>query len=419
MQTNLLFALQVLARLERSPARRANFVATLNRTIWGRCLLLSLTKNFWPVWLLAAIAQGVVHSVSIFRSVKSGQAVGFLVRESDRRYMAWLEAVLEQKLSCLEPKHVWPRHLSAFIIVLRMIGLFYRARRILVNTRHRHDVLVLWRFTTFLGSYPCFLEMMRRYRPRFAVVANDHSPLHLAFSAAARYHAVPTVYMQHGHVTKHFPRLNFDLSILYGAAAKDVYMDVGHSSGTIVYGGIPGVHNQMRVPEETAAPITVGIFPTYLVGSDLENKVRKCIGDLLQLDWVDRVVVRHHPGTSRSDYFTGERITETSADTPIEKCVHKMGLAIAGNSSVHLDIINLGVPTIYLPELDHIDEDYFGFVRNGAIPRAESAKAISLDAIEKFYDSAWRKRFSYYDGGYEVSPQVIEKQVRKAIGELL
>src|SRR5262249_8492269 len=92
------------------------------------------------------------------------------------------------------------------------------------------------------------------------------------------------------------------------------------------------------------------------------------------------------------------------------------------NSSVHLPVLKLGIPSIAVKELGRYPEtrtDMYGFVRDHIVPPAVvSIREVHSNALAAFFSNGWAARFQQYDASYARPQAAIEIEVRAAIQRL-
>ena len=92
------------------------------------------------------------------------------------------------------------------------------------------------------------------------------------------------------------------------------------------------------------------------------------------------------------------------------------------NSSVHLPVLKLGIPSIAVKRLGRYPEtrtDMYGLVRDGIVPPAvASIRDVQSDALTAFFSNGWVARFQQYDASYARPQTAIEGDVRAAIQRL-
>jgi hypothetical protein len=92
------------------------------------------------------------------------------------------------------------------------------------------------------------------------------------------------------------------------------------------------------------------------------------------------------------------------------------------NSSVHLPVLKLGIPSIAVKQLGRYPEtrtDMYGLVRDRIVPPAvASIREMQPDALAAFFSNGWAARFQRYDASYARPKAAIEIEVRAAIERL-
>jgi hypothetical protein len=92
------------------------------------------------------------------------------------------------------------------------------------------------------------------------------------------------------------------------------------------------------------------------------------------------------------------------------------------NSSVHLPVLKLGIPSIAVRQLGRYPEtrtDMYGLVRDGVVPPAvASIRDMRPDTLSAFFSNGWAARFQQYDASYARPQAAIEIEVRAAIQRL-
>jgi len=92
------------------------------------------------------------------------------------------------------------------------------------------------------------------------------------------------------------------------------------------------------------------------------------------------------------------------------------------NSSVHLPVLKLGIPSIAVKQLGRYPEtrtDMYGLVRDGVVPPAvASIRHLRPDTLATFFSNGWAARFQQYDASYARPQPAIEAEVRAAIQRL-
>jgi hypothetical protein len=198
---------------------------------------------------------------------------------------------------------------------------------------------------------------------RLAIVANDHSPGYVAFAMRAKELGIARLYLQHAEVSKAFPALDFELSVLRNRASLDIYAGAGPVSGKAFI--LPREKESFDLAKLRAtprAPVTVGLYLTSRMNFP---ELARGVELLLRNPSIGRLFVKPHPAMPR------DRLREAVPDAvPMEAeipaCEH---IAVVCNSSVVVELLHRGVPVYQIFGMDPVLDDYYGFVRTGIAPR--------------------------------------------------
>jgi hypothetical protein len=134
------------------------------------------------------------------------------------------------------------------------------------------------------------------------------------------------------------------------------------------------------------------------------------------------VIIRPHPlnlwrglpETVRKYRGDGVSLSRATLETDLTHCF----LMVAGNSSVHLEALIAGVPSIHSPGLDHTPPDALAFLRGDVVYRACHPQLHIADVMDYYCSSAWRARFARYVN-VERTEAEADEEVRDAMTELL
>lgn len=256
-----------------------------------------------------------------------------------------------------------------------------------------------------------FLQVVSSYqryplRTRLMVVANDHTDFPVATAMVMQYYRVPVVYLQHAEVSSSFPPLDFDISILRNEKSRDKYAAIGKVRGDIFI--VPraqssNIQHVCRVKEQERAAVVLYLSSVYMF-----SEVEKCISTLLSNKRVTTVGIKPHP---RADLELLKGLGGVSIYSDIPEFDH---VAIVPNSSVSVELFEKGIPVFQYFELDDVEPDYYGFVRDGIARQVSLGDLVDAFWITDFYGADWLYRFRKYspaaDDSWRTSlPVLIEK----------
>src|SRR4029078_13524589 len=116
-------------------------------------------------------------------------------------------------------------------------------------------------------------------------------------------------------------------------------------------------------------------------------------------------------------------IVETPRPATLADVARQCDWVIADeNSSVHLPVLKLGIPSIAIKRLGGYPEtrtDMYGLVRDRIVPPAvASVRDMQPDALSAFFSNGWVARFQRDDASYARPQAAIESEVRAAIERL-
>ena len=118
------------------------------------------------------------------------------------------------------------------------------------------------------------------------------------------------------------------------------------------------------------------------------------------------VVVRPHPEMLKNfpqALFADARISISRPDREMPfEFISRLKVLIANESSIHLDSLLVGIPTILYNFTDNATIDWYGYLRNGLMPKCDSKERI-VQYIDKATLSATKARYFYaaYGTPYE------------------
>lgn len=227
-----------------------------------------------------------------------------------------------------------------------------------------------------LGSYESFDRIIKKYKPLSITFSNDHSLVPRALFFAAKTNQVPTIYIQHATVTKDFPPLEFDLSLLEGSDALDKYSAKG-ISGAIKLIGMPrfDAFVQKRKMLNSNSVNTLGMAFNTL---DSIPVILSLVKRLIVVYPSIQIVIRKHQKDLRDftspfgDYLANVSFSDALTEDPFD-FILRCDLLLSGNSSIHLDARLLNVPSLFydFDRVSHVS-DLYGFLSRGFVREIRS-----------------------------------------------
>ncbi len=266
---------------------------------------------------------------------------------------------------------------------------------------------ILHQVLNYSLTFLCAIATLVTSKAKVFVVANDHSPMPVAFSVVAKYFGVTTLYIQHAEVTEIFPRNDFDFSILRNQASRNVYEKIAPLTGESIYlsridkdltlGRI--LHSRQLLREKVDPAIVIYPSSSFVVG-ELGELVRR-----LRLGGVPSDVrVKPHPSFSAFEVFDKLNVGV------LKEVPEYPHIAICGNSSVVVELLARGNLVYQYFKLDSIVDDYYGFVRRGL-----TSSLADIDTSGKFWSDdkdgkAWGAVLGEYLPNLDTDRNLIEKR---------
>jgi hypothetical protein len=205
-------------------------------------------------------------------------------------------------------------------------------------------------------------------KPNAIIMSNDHLVWHRALRIAAQKNAIPVIYLQHASVTRKFPKLEFDLSLLEGQDAFNKYKEKGIDGKVSLVGMIKfddyypfiSYHNNIN---------TIGISTNIL---DNKNSIEALVSLIREKFPKKSIIIRPHPQNNDEMFYRNlsNKFNVAFSDSKFENSfeyLKKVDLNIACESSIHLEAVLMNVYPIYYQLTDEM-KDHYGYLNNGLVP---------------------------------------------------
>ena len=431
MDIALLRAIRIIIRADSDPVRQALF-GNLKQSRLPVRLAYGLRERLGRTWASAVLVScyGLAFFLSIAPPRSRGVRIMTLARHANARrqvdrLVSWLgpdecgpvETRLRapgvpSSLAGRAPFSSLARFLSAFRIVRAIDG--------------RYGFLVSCRVASVLAWHARARAIFGAQRPEAIVVSSDSNPEEVGFASAACALGVPTIFISHAYPTPFSPPLDFSLSILEGEAAVQARRHKGPIKGEILLAGLEGDSAPLDPRRFESVHPVIGLFTPKAVSWP---KLTAVIADCRQRFRARQIVIRWHPSMlepPRIARFLEDLsgIVESPRTATLPEVARQCDWVVADeNSSVHLPVLKLGIPTIAVKNMGLYPEtraDLYGFVANEVIfPPVSSICDVPPDAFIAFFSAGWPVRFQQYDASYLRPQGVIGHEVRRAIWRLV
>ncbi len=227
------------------------------------------------------------------------------------------------------------------------------------------------------GVYAESLRIIKKFKPKAIIFANDHEIAPRGMLLAAKKLNVPTFYIQHASVSSYFPVLDFDYALLEGQDAKDKYLSIGLTDTKIYLVGMPKFDKYAECVNRGNEVKTIGVAYNAMDNIEL---IKRTVASLQSCFPNIKFIVRPHPSDNRElDIANVEK--SIPQKEPVFTFLSNIDALIAADSSIHLEAVMLNVYSMSFGFNNSEFLDYYGFVRNGLIKHYCSLNDI-IEEIE-------------------------------------
>ncbi len=227
---------------------------------------------------------------------------------------------------------------------------------------------------------------------KLALLANDHSPIPVAFSCAAKCMGIERLYIQHAEVANTFPPLNFEYVLLRNYRSLEIYRSLGKVTGKVqILSRRSDIFNYEGLKESVAEGVGVNVdVVVFLTAIYNIEYLIKLVEALKKNDGIASVFVQPHPSISVPEK---QNLAESGLCL-IDRVGENKTIAIVGNSSVVTELLFRGIPVFQDFKLDDVGVDYYGYVSNKLAFEFSFEMADTVFWKNAVYDEAWLNRYS-------------------------
>ena len=427
--TCLLQAIRIIIRADSDPVRQALFANLkeshrLVRVVFALHERLNATAS---ALLVSGYGLASYLTVTVPRNRRApllSVARHANARRQVARVAAWLEPGQCERLDTRAAALAGQLARTALVPVTSPRS-FAQAFRVVRRIDRRYGFLVACRVAAAIAWYARGKAILAAQRPHAVLVSSDTNPEEVGFTAAARALAIPSIFISHAYPTPFSPPLAFSLSILGGEAEAEARRRRGPIAGEVLLAGLEGDSRPLDAGQFERREPVIGIFAPKAVSWQTLADV---IADCRRSFRARRIVIRWHPSMlerPRLSHRLGDLsgVVESPRTAKLADVARQCDWVIADeNSSVHLPVLKLGIPSIAVKQLGRYPEtrtDMYGLVRDGIVPPAvASIREVQADALNTFFSNGWVARFQQYDASYARPETAVECEVRAAIARL-
>lgn len=250
-------------------------------------------------------------------------------------------------------------------------------------------------------------------------ISCDHSPIVIGLLETARQQHIPSCYIQHAPVADYFPTLDYDLAVLFDRESAEIYERAAMNRGEINRAEVvllPPFQEDFVPVDLPPPPYRIGICLSYLFN---EDAVQDLIQILLQKSVINSIFLRRHPACKANLGALLSSAVEECSSPAVGGFLEKCDIILVPNSGVTIECLHKGKPTYYVSGTDDIEDDYYGFVAEGILPRFAPEIFTNPGLICAAFDADWRLRFAKYDPTIETSLESLRLRTGEAFRRLM
>lgn len=333
-------------------------------------------------------------------------------RDNEKRAVAQIRATLGSAPWCDIDFAITPLALRGDPRQLR------RLARLVPLLEQRYDLMQGLRAIELVCHYARLGEILDEGSYKVAVMSSYTNPWGIALNVAARRRKLPVALVMHGMPFWPLPRLDYDLAIVNSLVAAETLRRAGCELGRVIIKSGQAHYRPMKAT--LGRELTAGIL---LSKGPRAEVVTAWIRALLANPRISRVLVRKHPANLWADLpsalaaFPADRVGLT-ANTSSFADVRACDVVVAGNSSVHLDALAMGVPSIYVRTFDHEADTVLTFASDRVVAAVDEIRDLDLDDVARFYAApSWTDRMRRHVN-IDESDEQVSAQTRAAFAEL-
>lgn len=264
--------------------------------------------------------------------------------------------------------------------------------RIAKKLCRRYPLFAAMRAMESVLSYFYAREMLREKRIKIVVSSSDGNPYGRALMAAAHAEGVPLVFVSHGAVAEAPVRAKISLAVLHGQAAAEDFLGRGSEISELLLFGFRRAGGINRLDQVRRVLICLGAAPNL-------GGLRVLVNDIHSRFPSALLVVRLHPHSQAGNVLSAESARrggwEISSAAKVSEDLARSDLMVAANSTVHLDALAAGVPSLYAPGLDPPGVRPLSFIREGLVAGWGNSEGVA-DINEHYSAEDYSGRLGKY-----------------------
>lgn len=288
------------------------------------------------------------------------------------------------------PKRINPWVLRQFIDHIRFS---FRIFRLSAKLIQKNGILIGTRQGQFLFFYS-LTSKIKKLAAVPLIISTESNPNVIGIALAAQKNGHKVIYVNHGFLDSDLGLFFHNQVVAQGDALIDRIKPFILSDPAINNVGAYYPVQAMKVPVQR-----IQVIGIVLSLNPIESKIINLVKQIGSIHPKVHIQIRPHPNLLFSRELT-QKLKENSKISVLNPTDWldfdtNWDLAIAGNTSAHIDLIAKGIPCIGM-NIDQNPEDIYGFYKNKFILKIDYHKEIHHDLNAFYHNEEWgHKKLSY------------------------
>lgn len=269
------------------------------------------------------------------------------------------------------------------------LNLSFRIFKLSARLIQKNGVLIGTRQCQFLFLYNLAYKI-ENLGAAPIIVSTESNPNVIGIALAAQKNGHKIIYINHGFLDSNLGIFFHNHIVAQGDALIERIKPFIFATASISNVGAYYPIQPLKVPVSK-----VRVIGIVLSLNPLESELLKLITQISLNDPEARIEIRPHPNLIFSDGLT-EKLKNNSKVSVLHPTdwlnFHtEWDLAIAGNTSAHIDLIAKGIPCIGM-DIDKNPEDIYGFYQDQFILKADYHSNIHKDLNSFYHNENWNQK---------------------------
>lgn len=389
-QFGIFFGLRSQIRQDSEEERRLLFSDFLNQNLLIKFTYLLF--HFCPTPIKACLAYFYAMSLGAQNlPIERGAVIAFYKRNNEKNKFNTLKEILGE--DSFRAIHLPTQPIFSFLyflpFALKNPAKTLQIFRIVHGLVKKRDFFIALRASHSLFQTIFFLCQFRLHRPGMILLSTSGNPHGTAIMASRVRLGIPLLFASHGAVSVPPTKIICDIGIFHGPRILEDYQ----SQKSFLKNWFFYPWQETRTQDLGKDEILISLSKTFSI-SALKNLIHEVKTQYPK----NKILVRPHPQSLSPLTLLKEIPDLNISHTALSRDdLHGCDFMVAGNSTVHLEALEMRVPSLYCQELEASSGRLPDFL--DLVPRIESLKAIQASLHQaqlNFTEETWQDRFSTY-----------------------